>query len=189
MRKFIVFIIIILINMVLFASEGETHHGFDWMGFFGKFLNSLILFGGLYLLLKKPIAKYLYNRGVLIKQELTRKDEVLKETSNKLNVIDKRLKDLKNEIDQMKRDAKKTGETEKKHLEELGKKEAERIIALAQKEIENKIEYSIRRLKKKIADMTIESFKNEISKELKKNDHFKIVEKNIEQIGEISDRE
>ena len=189
MRKLFVFIIIVLISMTLSASEGEAAHGFDWTGFFGKFINSLILFGGLYLLLKKPISKYLYNRGILIKKELTTKEELLKETANKLNVIDERLKDLKDEIERMKSDAKKTGEKEKKHLEELGKKEAERIINLAKKEIDSKIEYSVRRLKKRITDMTIDSFKKEINKELKKSDHLKIIEKNIEQLGDISERE
>ncbi len=188
MRKLFVFSIIVLISMGLFASEGEAVHGFDWTGFFGKFINSLILFGGLYLLLKKPISKYLYNRGILIKKELSTKEELLKETTNKLDLIDRRLKDLKDEIERMKSDAKSTGEKEKKHLEELGKKEAERIINLAKKEIDSKIEYSVRRLKKRIVDLTIDSFKKEINKELKKSDHFKIIEKNIEQLGDISER-
>jgi hypothetical protein len=38
------------------GSEPGEHH-FDWWGFIGKATNSLILFGGIILLLRKPLIK------------------------------------------------------------------------------------------------------------------------------------
>ena len=68
------------------------------------------------------------------------------------------------------------------------KKSEKKIKLLTEKEIDVKIESSIRRLKSKIADLTVEHFKKDITLELNDKLHDKIIEKNIEISGEIIER-
>jgi len=89
----------------------------------------------------------------------------------------------------MKKTAEEGGNEEKKRIEELGKSEAQRIREITDAEIASKVENSIRDLKAKIADMTIEHFKKDIMKELDEKTHEKIIEKNIDRCGDIIERE
>lgn len=89
----------------------------------------------------------------------------------------------------MKESAEKSGIDEKERMEAMGKKEAQRIVDLTAEEIDSKVETSIRNLKAKIADLTIDHFRKDIQAHLDKKAHEKIIEKNIEISGDIIERE
>ena len=171
-------------------SEGEPgEHHFDWWGFIGKTINSLILFGGLILLLRKPLIKLLTQKSLDIQTDIQQRENEVERTTNELQKILERLEKIEEEVAGMKQNAQKSGNEEKKRIEELGAKEAQRILDLTNAEIDLKVENSIRNLKAKIADLTIEHFKKDIQKQLDKKAHEKIIEKNIQKCGEIIERD
>jgi F-type H+-transporting ATPase subunit b len=170
------------------GGEPGTHH-FDWWGFIGKTINSLILFGGLILLLRKPLIKLLTQKSLDIKTDIQQRENEVERTANELQKIHERLEKIEAEVAGMKQIAQKNGNEEKKRIEELGAKEAQRILDLTDAEIDLKVENSIRNLKAKIADLTIEHFKKDIQKQLDKKAHEKIIEKNIQKCGEIIERD
>jgi F0F1-type ATP synthase membrane subunit b/b' len=170
------------------GSENGEHH-FDWWGFIGKTINSLILFGGIILLLRKPLIKMLAQKSVDIATDIQQREDEVERTTNELKKIHKRLEKIEVEVAGMKQTAEKSGNEEKKRIEELGAKEAQRILDLTEAEINTKVENSIRNLKAKIADLTIEHFKKDIQKQLDKKAHEKIIEKNIQKCGEIIERD
>ncbi len=183
-------IIFLLIAVALFASvEEEQAHHFDWYGFFGSVINAVILFGGLIYLLRKPIGELLYKRTLEVKTDIINRDKNLEKTSNQLKELQNRIDKIEREVQQIKDISRKKGEDEVKRIEELGKNECEKIKLLTKKEIDVRIESSIRRLKSKIADLTVEHFKKDIISELNDKSHDKIIEKNIEISGEIIERE
>jgi F0F1-type ATP synthase membrane subunit b/b' len=186
----------IVVTPLLAFAEGEHEsgsepgtHNFDWWGFIGKTVNSLILFGGLILLLRKPLIKLLTQKSLDIKTDIQKRENEVESTANELQKIHERLDKIEQEVAGLKQTAQKSGNEEKKRIEELGAKEAQRILDLTNAEIDLKVENSIRNLKAKIADLTIEHFKTDIQKQLDKKAHEKIIEKNIRKCGEIIERD
>ncbi len=187
-RRFLLLIIIIVIIPVsVLGEDGGVHH-FDWTGFFGKVVNSSILFGLLIYYFRKPLIEFLGKKSVEIREDLTKREIEVKDNKVSLKKIEERLVKIESEVDEMLAEAKKTGERETEKIEKLAKAESERIIRNSSDEIEARIESSIVELKKKIADMTIEEFRKNYKSVLDRNIHKKIVEKNIEIIGEIIEK-
>jgi F0F1-type ATP synthase membrane subunit b/b' len=171
-------------------SEGEHgEHHFDWWGFIGKSFNALILFGGIILLLRKPLIKLLAQKSTDIKTDIELREKEVERTTNQLQKIHERLEKIEEEVAHMKQTAEESGNQEKKRIEELGVKEKQRILDVTEAEINTKVENSIRNLKARIADLTIEHFKTDIQKQLDKKAHEKIIEKNIQRCGEIIERD
>ena len=174
-----VMVIALILTMPAFGfAEGEHEsegkhkdHHFDWLGFTGMGINALILFGGIILLIRKPLIKLLAQKSVDIKTEIQQREIEVERTNNELEKIHKRLEKIEEEVAGMKQTAKENGNQEKKRIEELGTKEAQRILELTETEINTKVENSIRNLKAKIADLTIEHFKTDIHKQLDKKAH------------------
>jgi F0F1-type ATP synthase membrane subunit b/b' len=152
-------------------------------------INALILFGGMILLLRKPLIKLLAQKSLDIKTGIQQREKEVDRTNSELEKIHKRLEKIEEEVAGMKQTAKESGNQEKKRIEELGAKEAQRILEVTEAEINAKVENSIRNLKAKIADLTIEHFKTDIQKQLDKKAHEKIIEKNIQKCGEIIERD
>ncbi len=196
-KVFVIFIVVVSMLLsfttALFAGGngegGEQDHHFNWWGFLGKLFNATVLFGGLIFLLRKPLIKLLAQKSLDVKNDIIRREELLKTTTGRLENIKKRLEKIEEEVEDMKNSAEKSGEEEKKRIEELGEKEAQRIKALTGEEIDNKVDSAIRALKEKIADLTIDHFKKDIESHLDQKAHEKIIRKNIEISGEIIERE
>jgi len=182
--------IVLLTTAAAAGDHGEAaHHGFDWMGFLGKLVNATILFGGLIFLLRKPVIEFLTHKSLGIKTDILQREENVKTTTSQLEEIGKRLEKIELEVTRMKEAAQENGIEEQKRIEELGKKEAQRILDLTDAEISNRVENSVRNLKARIADLTIEHFKADVEKQLDKKAHENIIEKNIEISGDIIERE
>lgn len=170
------------------GEAGHQEHHFNWVHFIGQIVNSALLFGGLIFLLRKPIAKVLGERSVNVKIDIEEREKNLKETTKILADIKNRLDRIEEEVEDMRNSARKSGEEEKEKIKALGKQEAERIVRLNNEEIEQKVESSIRRLKEQVANLTIEKFRKEVKEELDNKMHEKIIEKNIDRIGELIER-
>lgn len=173
------------------APHGEEEHGhhFNWIAFLGKLFNATVLFGGLILLLRKPLIELLSKKSDEIKTDIIQREELVAATTDQLEAIKQRLEKIEAEVMVMKTDAKTVGGEEQKRIEELGKQEARRIVAMTEEEIQNKIDTSVRNLKERIADLTIDHFKKDIQSHLDKKSHQIIIEKNIEISGDIIERE
>jgi F-type H+-transporting ATPase subunit b len=185
---FISILILVLTSAVFAEGEHGGEHKFDWWGFLGKLLNSTILFGGLILLLRKPIINLLAQKSLDVKDDINQREEELTKTSRQLEDLKDRLVKIEEEVADIKKAAEISGNVEKKRIEELGANEARRILELTEAEIATKVENSVRNLKSRIADMTIEHFKKDIGKQLDKKAHERIIEKNIEKCGDIIER-
>lgn len=181
--------VLLFCSLTLFASSEGEQHGFNWWRFLGQILNSTILFGGLIYLLRKPISSFLYKQTVDVKEDIVQREKNLEDTRKSLAEIKSRLDKIEAEVTQMKEMAEKSGAEEQGKLEALGQQEVERIRHLNEMEIANKVDASIRKLKEKIADLTVAHFKQDIGAELDDRLHEKIIERNIEISGDIIERE
>ena len=170
------------------TEAGETHH-FDWGRFIGSVLNSTLLFGALILFLRKPLIKLLSQRTLDIKSDLAERERNLKSTSLEFEKISQRLDEIEREVQEMKQNARDKGLEQKEKIEKLGEQEAQRILNLTRDEIENRVDSSLIRLKSKIAQLTIDRFKEDIKSRLDNDAHRKIIDRNITLAGDAIERE
>lgn len=187
-RSFILFIMLTFVmSITLVASEGGEHH-FDWAGFLGKLLNSTILIGAIIYFMRKPVIELLSKKSVEIRDDIVVRESDLNENKKSLTGIQNRLDKIESEVEEMLVEARKSGEIEAEKIRELAKLESDRIIKNNSEEIDARIESSIIELKKRIADMTIEEFRNNYRSILNMDLHKKIIDKNIEISGEIIEK-
>ena len=99
-KVFVIVIVSVLLSLTtaLFAGGngegGEQDHHFNWWGFLGKLFNATVLFGGLIFLLRKPLIKLLSEKSLDVKNDIIRREELLKTTSGQLEEIKKRLEKI-----------------------------------------------------------------------------------------------
>jgi len=168
------------------AVEGEAAH-IDWFNLLGKVVNSTLLFGGLILVLRKPLIQMLSRKSSAIQSDIVEREKNLAETSVQLQDIHQRLDKVASEVEGMKRAAEQAGREELARLQEAGRLEAERIIALSEEEIRQRVDAAVRAVKGRIADLAIERFKKDFTGSLDDATQQKIVERNIDSCRDLDE--
>ncbi|MCX6556831.1 MAG: ATP synthase F0 subunit B [Candidatus Aminicenantes bacterium] len=190
MKKTVVLAVLFLPAVLLAAAAGEAGEAsghISWFSVLGKIFNSTILFGGLILMLRKPLIAMLSERGAAIVNDFNQREKSLAETAVRLEEIEKRLQQVKAEVEQIKAGAEAGGREELARLEAAGRMEAARIIALSEEEIRLRVEAALRQIKGHIADLAIARFKEDFVKTMDPATQQKIIERNIAACGEIDE--
>jgi len=169
------------------AEGGSTH--IDWFSVLGKVLNSVLLFGGLILLLRKPLIQMLSRKSAGIRSDIVEREKILAATEVRLEEIRRRLARVASEVEGIKGGAEAAGRDELARLEAAGRREAERIIALSEEEIRQRIGAAVRGVRARIADLAIEKFRRDFEKGLDAATHQKIIERNIDACADLSREE
>ncbi len=153
----------------------------------GKVFNSTVLFGGLALILRKPLIKMLSEKSAAVKNDFQEREKNLGATAVRLEDIERRLQKVALEVEQMKAGAEAGGREELARLEAAGRDEAARIIALSEEEIQLRVEAAVRSIKSHIADLAITRFQEDFKKNLDVPTQQKIIERNITACGDIDE--
>jgi F-type H+-transporting ATPase subunit b len=149
-----VLIILLLLPFFLFFSpEEEESHASPLVGYLGKVLNFLVLFGGLGFLLRKPLMSFLENRGQDIDTTIKEAKKEREETEKKYKHALDRLEKLKEELEKIRKDAEEEGQKRKKSILQAAEKEAERIKNFARQEIEMFFQTKVSELKTQTAEL------------------------------------
>ncbi|MCU0237459.1 MAG: ATP synthase F0 subunit B [Acidobacteria bacterium] len=171
------------------ASSGAGPAHVDWFGVFGKVFNSAVLFGGLFLLLRKPLIRMLAQKSSGIRDDIVAREENLAATELRLREIRERLARVAAEIDTIKSSADAAGKDEMARLEAAGRLEAERIIAMSEEEIRQHVDAAVRTVRERIADLAIERFRDDFGRSLDAATQQKIIERNIDACADLSKQE
>jgi F0F1-type ATP synthase membrane subunit b/b' len=169
------------------AGEGAASHPIDWLGVLGKVINSSVLFGGLILLLRKPLIQMLSQKGSAIRADVEERERNLAATESRLQEIGQRLARVATAVEEIKGSAEAAGQAELSRLEAAGRQEAERIIALGEEEIRQRVDAAVREVKARIADLAIARFKEEFARKLDDAGQQKIIERNIDSCGGLNE--
>ncbi len=162
------------------AGEGEAAHHIDWFSVLGKVVNSTILFGGLFLALRKPLIRMLSQKGASIRDDFAERAKNLLATESRLREVGQRLDRVAAEVEEIKGEAEAAGKAGLARLEEAGRLEAERIVTLGEEEIRQRVDAAVREVKGRIADLAIARFKEEFARNLDSVGQQKIIERNID---------
>ena len=191
MKKIQIFAVMLLLAMMLTASGSEESPAasahVDWFNVLGKVFNSTVLFGGLTLLLRKPLIRMLSEKSAAVENDFIEREKNLTDTSIRLKDIEQRLQKVTVEVEQIKASAVASGQEELDRLEAAGREEAARIIALSEEGIRLRVEAAVRLVKGHIADLAIGRFKDDFIKNLDAAMQQKIIERNITASGDLGD--
>jgi F0F1-type ATP synthase membrane subunit b/b' len=185
-KVFFAFLALALAPGLAAASTEDAAH-IDWFNLLGKVFNSTVLFGGLILLLRKPLIQMLSQKSLAIRNDIEERERTLAATEIRLLDVRRRLAEVAAEVDGIKDGAESTGKAELAKLEEAGRVEAERIAALSEAEIRQRVDAAVRAVKGRIADLAIERFREDFTKGLDAATQQKIIERNIDASGGLDE--
>jgi len=180
-----ILVILLLIPFFMFMTAEEENHSSDSGAFIGKVLNFILLFGGLTLVLYKPLRKLLGERGENIEKAIKDAQETRSQSEIRLDEVRKRLDSLVEEIDKIQKHAEKDGVKEKESIIEAAQKETERIKKLASQEIKNLREAGFQELKRYAAELAISQAAENIKKKITPEDQINLIDKSIKRIDSL----
>ncbi len=157
-----VLIILLLLPFFLFFSPEEESHASPLVGYFGKVVNFLVLFGGLGFLLRKPLMSFLERRGQEIDTTIKEAKKEREETEKKYQHALDRLQKLKEELEKIRKDAEEEGQKRKDSILQTAEKEAGRIKDFARQEIEMFYKTKLHELRAQTAELATELAKTNI---------------------------
>jgi hypothetical protein len=103
MKKFKIFALLLFLAMILAASGSEESPAasahVDWFNLLGKVFNSIVLFGGLTLLLRKPLIRMLSEKSAAVKNDFVEREKNLADTTIRLEDIEQRLQKVTVEVE------------------------------------------------------------------------------------------
>ena len=164
-------------------GEHEAHGGGS--GFFAKVLNFIVLFGGLFILLRKPIGKMLGQRAEDIRISMTEAEESHKSAQEKLEQGQRRLDEIAGEVLRIKEEAEEAGRRENEEILEAARQEVERLKKLAAQEISLLSQRGMKELKSFTAETATEFARDSIKKRIKPGDQAYLIDKAIERLDTL----
>lgn len=165
------------------ASGGITSSFSEGWLLAGKIFNAVVLFGGLFLLLRKPLKNFFIHRTAEIRKKLEDAEKARAEAEAKLEVARERLAALEAEIgrarEQAERDAAAARERILRHTEE----EMERFRARARIEIESQKKEALDELRAFAAEQSAEAARRLLRAEIRPEDEEALFERFLQGLG------
>lgn len=147
-------------------------------------LNLVILFLIIKKFLYKPVKNVLKSRQDKLDEKYTQADEYLSEAEIAKVELDRKLADAENRADAILNDATAHAEKRKEKIVNEAREEADAIIRQAKNDAELEKKKAESEIKTQIVDVSFELSKKLIEREIKEEDHHKLIDSFIEQIGE-----
>ncbi len=161
------------------AQAGEASHGGGGSDMIGKIINFVILFGGLFLLLRKPLGELLTRRTEAIARTLAEAAEARREAERKLEEARIKVAFLEAEIQRLGSVAEADAGREAMRIRELARREAERLQELARLEIDASLKAGIRELKEHTAALAAALAEARIKDRLTPDDQAALIDRSI----------
>ena len=181
----ILVLLLLLPFFLFFSSVEEESHGSPLVGYLGKILNFLILFGGLGFLLRKPLLSFLEQRGQQIDNAIKEVKQERMETEEKYKDALGRLQMLKGELEEIRKNAEEEGQERKESILRAAETEAERIRNFARKEIEMFFQTKVCELKIQTAELATELAKTNIKAKMTPEKQALLIDASIEKLKEF----
>lgn len=152
-----------------------------------ELIYALLSFAVLFFVLSKfafpPIVKMLEKREATIRESIERSEETRVEAERLLEDYRKQLAEARSEATQIIEQARKLGDDAKKKIEAGARDEATALIARAREEIEAEKQKALIELTAKVADISIGAASRVVEKSLSKEDHLKLIDEYVGQVG------
>jgi len=166
-------------------SPENTGHSSNSGEFLGKVVNFAVLFGGLFLLLRKPIKNYLNERSKKVDLSIKEAAEARKGSEKQLRGALGRLEEISEEVKRIKEEAESEGEKQKERIIESARQEAQRLKELTKQEIDSLYASGIKELRVYAAEITTKAAADRIKQRMTPELQSAIIDNSIERLDEL----
>lgn len=185
MRRAPLLALLLVVPLLVAASSEEGAHPSALMDFLGKVVNFLILFGGLFFVLRKPVGALLAKRtddvgAGLRKAETDRTDAEARAEGSRA-----KLAGLGAEVDALKSAAEAEGRRETERIARAAGAEAERLKKLTRQELDEQVRRSVRELKVYAAARATELARERIIRRMTADRQAALIEQSIDSLARI----
>jgi F-type H+-transporting ATPase subunit b len=149
-----------------------------------RLVNFIIFAAVLFYFLRKPAAEFFKQRREKLRADLERAHADRESARAKLREIESRLTHLDAEIAELKSKAAVEAQAEEARLQAGAVAEVEKLRVLARREIESATQAAKFELKSYTAAQVVEMARNLVRRELREEDHQRLVQRFTERIGE-----
>ncbi len=156
-------------------KAGELPHEESSAAVVFRWVNFLILFGGLGYLLKKPATEFFETRRRDISEGLNRAKTAQAEAQARMDEIEQRLGKLSTEMASLRVQAEKDSAVERERIVADAKGEVGRIVEQSRQEIERVARSIERDIKENLADKVIDRAGQTLRTEMTQDDHKRVV--------------
>lgn len=178
-------IVLFIIPFFLCMAPENTDHASNSGEFLGKVVNFAVLFGGLYLLLRKPIKNYLDERSKKTDLSIKEAAEAKEGSEKKLTGAMGRLKEISEEVRKIREEAESEGKKQKESIIESARLEAQRLKELTKQEIDSLYASGIKELRVYAAEITTKAAADRIMQRMTPELQSAIIDKSIERLDEL----
>ncbi len=178
-------VILALVPWLLFMSAEEGAKTSATMDFLGKTVNFLVLFGGLALVLRKPLAAMLAKRTADVREMLRLAEASRSAAEGKRADSAARLSELEDEIGRMAATAESLAQREKDRIAAQAEEEARRLRRFTEQAIEQQVRSGVRALKARAAETATALARERIRKKLTAEDQAALIDKSIDRLSRL----
>ncbi len=186
-EKKILAVVLCLIPLWLFMA-GEEHHSGDISEFLGKTVNFLILFGGLGLLLYRPVRNYFENRGQDISISIKEAEELCCGSQKKLKEAKSRMERMAEEVKKIAQDSEAEGNKRKKDILFEAREEADKLKKFAKNEIDMLSQTGMEEIRAYVAELAVRKARERLMKKIGDPEHRFLIDQSIEKLSQFYEK-
>jgi F-type H+-transporting ATPase subunit b len=163
-------------------GEHETEHSESLAAIIARLLNFAVLAGALVYLLRSPFRAYLANRGVVIRQDLSRAARLRQEAAEQIRQVEQKLTALPDELAALRRRGAEEMAAEDARIQEAAAVERQRTLELARREIAAQLRVAERDLKRRAGELAVAAATERIKRTITDADQARLVDRYLEQV-------
>jgi F-type H+-transporting ATPase subunit b len=164
------------------GEHGEGEQAESPWALVARLFNFAILAGGLFYLLRSPLAGFLEQRGITVRRELTKAADLKKEASAQVAQIDAKMAALPAEIEALERRGAEEIAAEEARIHALAGSERARLLEQARREIETQLRIAERDLKKRAGELAVAVATDRVKRTITETDHARLVDRYVSQV-------
>lgn len=171
------------------ASHGGDagHHEESLFAFVSRLLNFAVLAGGLYVLVRSPLARYLAARGQQIRADLAQAAETRRAAEAELQLIAARMQALPDELAALEARGRAEIDAERQRIRQAAAAERERLLQQARREIDQQLQTARRMLREEGADLAVGIARARLAQELTDADRLRLVDRYVARMQAVHD--
>jgi F-type H+-transporting ATPase subunit b len=158
------------------------------MDFLGKVVNSLVLFGGLTFVLRKPLKAMLVKRTADVTDSIHQAEAGRTEAQAKAVASKARLAGLETDIRCLKVQAEEEGRREAERISKAAAEEAERFKKLTRQELDEQVRRSVGELKAYAAARAADLARERIRRRLTPETQSALIDKSIDRLSKLHEK-
>jgi len=155
------------------------------MDFIGKVINFIVLFGGLFLILRKPVKNYLNERSRNVGLSIKEAVETKEQSEKKLKSVLGRLNELSDEVKKIKDEAEMEGNKQKESIIKSARQEAKRLKDLTSQEIDSLYSSGLKEVRAYAAEKAIEAASKRIKQRMTSKLQSDMIDRSIKRLDKL----